>query len=67
MTIDRDDISVYPMPVKQLSKEAGAPSELRDYIANMVYVGILAFLLEIDVEKIYQALDFHFKSKTETD
>lgn len=63
MTIDRDDISVYAMPVKQLSKEAGAPSELRDYIANMVYVGILAFLLDINVEKIYQALDFHFKSK----
>ncbi|HSQ25951.1 MAG TPA: 2-oxoacid:acceptor oxidoreductase subunit alpha [Anaerolineales bacterium] len=64
MKIDRDDISVYAMPVKQLSKEAGAPTELRDYIANMVYVGVLAFLLEIDLEKIYQALDFHFKSKS---
>ena len=64
MPINRDDISVYPMPVKQLSREADAPSELRDYIANMVYVGTLVFLLDIDLDKIYQALDFHFKSKT---
>lgn len=64
MPINRDDISVYAMPVKKISKEAGAPSELRDYIANMVYVGTLVFLLDIDLEKIHQALDFHFKSKT---
>lgn len=63
MPINRTDISAYPMPVKQLSMEVGAPSELRDYVANMVYVGVLAFLLGIDMEKIYQALDFHFKSR----
>jgi len=63
MPIDRQDISAYPMPVKKLVKESGAPSELRDYIANMVYVGVLTYLLNIDQEKIYQALDFHFKSK----
>lgn len=61
---NREDISVYPMPVKKLSKEAGAPTELRDYIANMVYVGVLVFLLNIEMDKIYQALDFHFKSKS---
>ncbi len=59
----RDDISTYKMPVKQLARDAGAPGELRDYIANMVYVGMLAFILGIDLEKIYQALDFHFKSR----
>lgn len=64
MPINRDDISVYAMPVKKISKEAGAPSELRDYIANMVYVGTLVFLLDIDLDKIHQALDFHFKSKS---
>jgi 2-oxoglutarate ferredoxin oxidoreductase subunit alpha len=64
MPINREDISVYPMPVKQLSREADAPSELRDYIANMVYVGVLAFLLDIDMDKLYLALDFHFKSKS---
>lgn len=63
MQINRTDISLFSMPVKKLVKDSGAPSELRDYIANMVYVGVLAFLLNIDQEKIYQALDFHFKSK----
>ena len=61
--ITRQDIFLYPMPVKQLVRESGTPSNLRDYIANMVYVGILAQLLKIDMEKIYQALDFHFKGK----
>jgi 2-oxoglutarate ferredoxin oxidoreductase subunit alpha len=51
------------MPVKQLVKESDAPSNLKSYIANMVYVGVLAQMLGIDLEKIYQALDFHFKGK----
>ena len=63
LAIDRDDISTYPMPVKTIARNSGAPSNLRDYVANMVYVGILAQILDIDMEKIYQALDFHFKSK----
>jgi 2-oxoglutarate/2-oxoacid ferredoxin oxidoreductase subunit alpha len=61
--IDRKDVSIYPMPVKKLARESGAPSELRDYIANMVYVGVLVQILDIDLEKIYSALDFHFKGK----
>jgi 2-oxoglutarate ferredoxin oxidoreductase subunit alpha len=61
--VNRQDIVPYPMPVKQLSRESGAPSNLRDYVANMVYVGVLAQMLGIDLEKIYQALNFHFKGK----
>lgn len=61
--ISREDITVYPMPVKQLSMESDAPSNLRSYVANFVYVGVLAQMLDIDVDKIYQALDFHFKGK----
>jgi len=30
----------------------------------MAYVGVLAWLLDIDLDKIYQALNFHFKGKT---
>ena len=33
----------------------------------MVYVGVLAQMLGIDLDKIYQALNFHFKGKTEAD
>jgi 2-oxoglutarate ferredoxin oxidoreductase subunit alpha len=63
LAITRDDIVVYPMPVRQLVKESDAPSSLRNYVANMVYVGVLAQILGIDLESIKQALDFHFKGK----
>lgn len=61
--IDREDISIYPLPTKKLAKDSSAPANLRDYVANMAYVGALAHMLEIDMEKIHVALDFHFKSK----
>jgi 2-oxoglutarate ferredoxin oxidoreductase subunit alpha len=63
LAIKRDDITVYPMPVKKLSRDSDAPSSLRDYVANMVYVGVLAQLLGIDLDTLYQALNFHFKGK----
>lgn len=59
----REDIICYPLPVKALLKEVDAPPKLRDYIANMVYVGVLAQVIGIDLEKIRYALDFHFKGK----
>ncbi len=61
--INRDDIYVYPMPVKKIAREADIPPALRDYIANMVYVGVVAQILGIELDKIYDALDFHFKGK----
>jgi 2-oxoglutarate ferredoxin oxidoreductase subunit alpha len=61
--ITRDDIFVYPMPIKKLAREADVSPALRDYIANMVYVGVLAQILGIDLKRIYDALDFHFKGK----
>ena len=63
LPVMREDIIAYPMPVKKLIKEADVQPGLRDYVANMVYVGVLAQLLEIDLQKIYMALDFHFKGK----
>ena len=63
LAINREDVVAYPMPVKKLSRASEVPSGLRDYVANMVYVGVLAQILEIDLEAIYHALDFHFKGK----
>ena len=62
--INRDDISVYTIPAKKLAKESDASPQLRDYVANMVYVGVLAHMLGIDIEKIREAIDFHFSGKT---
>jgi 2-oxoglutarate ferredoxin oxidoreductase subunit alpha len=63
LEINRDDVVAYPMPVKEISRNSDAPSSLRTYVANMVYVGVLAHMLGIDLDKLYQALDFHFKGK----
>lgn len=61
--LNRTDIFAYPMPVKKLVRDAEVPSNLRDYMYNMVYVGVLAQLLGIDLEKIKQAINYHFKGK----
>jgi 2-oxoglutarate ferredoxin oxidoreductase subunit alpha len=63
LSITRQDIHLYPMPVRQLVREIDAPPNIRDYIANMAYVGIVANILGIDMEQIYKALEFHFKNK----
>jgi 2-oxoglutarate ferredoxin oxidoreductase subunit alpha len=63
LAITRDDIIAYPMPVKKLSRESDVTPNMRDYIANMVYVGVLAQMLGIHLDIIYQALDHHFKGK----
>jgi 2-oxoglutarate ferredoxin oxidoreductase subunit alpha len=62
--IDRKDISIYPMPVKSLSRAADVAPGLREYIANMVYVGILAVILGIDLDLLKQTLSDHFHGNT---
>jgi 2-oxoglutarate ferredoxin oxidoreductase subunit alpha len=63
ITPSRDDISYYPMPVQELVGAVDVPTNLKDYIANMVYVGCLAAILDIDRDEIEAALDFHFSGK----
>ena len=64
MDITRDDIIAYAMPVKEIMREQkDVPSNLKNLVANMVYVGILAQSIGIDFETIKAALEFHFKSK----
>jgi 2-oxoglutarate ferredoxin oxidoreductase subunit alpha len=59
----RDDVTYYSMPVNQLVKEASLPYDLKDYIANMVYVGVLAHLLNLDLAEIQNAVDWNFGGK----
>jgi 2-oxoglutarate ferredoxin oxidoreductase subunit alpha len=59
----RKDVTYYPMPVKDLVKEADLPFNLRDYVANMVYVGVLAQLLDIDMGEVEEALNWNFGGK----
>ncbi|HET9590884.1 MAG TPA: 2-oxoacid:acceptor oxidoreductase subunit alpha [Anaerolineales bacterium] len=62
--ITRADIAVYPMPIKQIVRDdKSIPNDFRELVGNMVYVGVLAHMIGIDLEKIHAALSFHFKSK----
>lgn len=63
LKINRTDIHAYPIPVGKLSRTVDVAAKLRNYIANMVYVGVVVQMLGIDMDKIYQALDFHFDGK----
>ncbi len=60
---DRTDITYYPMPVKAVVDTLEVSSSLKPYVANMVYVGALAALLNISLDEIAFSLDFHFGGK----
>lgn len=60
----RKDVKYYPMPVRELVKAANLPYNLQRYIANMVYVGVAAYLLEIEMNEIKDALAWNFGGKT---
>ena len=60
---ERTDVTYYGIPVKEFVKASGAEDKIKNYIANMVYVGALAFVLGIDLEEIKGALHTHFGGK----
>lgn len=62
--ITRTDVAIYPLPVKTIVRgDTNIPSDFRDLVGNMVYVGALAHMIGIDLEMINAALTFHFKGK----
>lgn len=61
--VERKDMILVAMPVQKIVREAKPHKDLRKFVANMVYVGVLANLLGIELEPIKAALEFHFKGK----
>lgn len=59
----RDDVVFYPMPVREIIKANDPPRELRDYMSNMVYVGVVSQMIGIEIEAIRGALESHFKGR----
>lgn len=64
LPISREDIIAYPMPVKELVKSADVPRNLQDYMENMVYVGVVAQMLGIDLDIIHEVLLDQFNQRT---
>jgi 2-oxoglutarate ferredoxin oxidoreductase subunit alpha len=59
----RDDITFYAIPVEDLLHQFNPSKQLRDYLANMAYVGVVAQVLGIDLAEVRGALETHFHGK----
>jgi len=59
----RDDLIFYPIPFAELAGEVVPDIRLRKLIANMIYVGSVAALLDIDMVQVESAIGKWFKSK----
>jgi 2-oxoglutarate ferredoxin oxidoreductase subunit alpha len=66
-TITMPEISneccVYKMAIDQILDDCKVPAHLRIYLANMVYVGIIAELIDIEIDMIELVLKKHFKNR----
>jgi 2-oxoglutarate/2-oxoacid ferredoxin oxidoreductase subunit alpha len=59
----REDVFYYPVPFTQLAKTRIENDKLRKQLLNMIYVGVLARLLDIPLEAIDHGLRRHFQTK----
>jgi len=60
----REDLTYYPVPFTALAKEHFADKgDLRKYLMNMIYVGVLAQLLEIPQATVEASLQTQFRRK----
>jgi 2-oxoglutarate ferredoxin oxidoreductase subunit alpha len=59
----RGDLTYYPVPFDKLAAATGADAKLRKLVKNMVYVGIAAKLLSIDMEWVEKTVRKQFAKK----
>ena len=62
-TTKRDDIVWYPVPFSTLAKENFVDIKLRKLLTNMLYVGFISDLINLDEEVVKQAIHDNFKGK----
>ncbi|MCA9317018.1 MAG: 2-oxoacid:acceptor oxidoreductase family protein, partial [Planctomycetes bacterium] len=59
----RKDLDFYPVPFQSMVKEVCPSVSLRRLVVNMIYVGVLAEMLDIEVSEVERALEKAFASK----
>lgn len=59
----RTDIVSYPVPFAELAKSVIEDTRLRKLLANMIYVGVVGFLLDIEKREIRTAIEKQFQGK----
>jgi 2-oxoglutarate/2-oxoacid ferredoxin oxidoreductase subunit alpha len=60
----RGDLACYPVPFDKLTAAACPEAKLRKLVKNMIYVGVVAQLLKIDMTAVEAALRKQFAKKT---
>lgn len=56
----RDDLVYYPVPVSELIAGIDVPVKRKPYIANMAYVGVVAWMLGVPLGVVEEALGAQF-------
>ena len=59
----RSDVHFYPVPFSKLVLELVQDGKLRRLVVNMIYVGVAAWLLNVDREEIRKAVVRQFQGK----
>src|SRR5487761_1076242 len=59
----RNDLTYYPVPFDQLAASTGADAKIRKLVKNMVYVGVAAQLLSIDMDWVEKTVRKQFAKK----
>ena len=60
---DRDDITPIGIPLTRLCNDAFQNPKLRQLLKNIIYVGSLAFLLDMDFSILTESIERQFKKK----
>src|SRR5690606_34726632 len=59
----RDDITLYGIPVNQFLREVNAKGKFRDRYTNMIYVRAMAARFDSELQAMDEALMFHFAGR----
>src|SRR5450432_73461 len=63
LNVLRDDLTFYPVPYDKLVAPVCPDAKLRKLVKNMIYVGVAARLLELEMSEVEIAIRRHFKKK----
>ena len=59
----RNDIQVYEVPFLKLAEQVTSDFRIKKFLANMVYLGVVAHLLSLDFDEVRKAIHKQFKNK----
>jgi 2-oxoglutarate ferredoxin oxidoreductase subunit alpha len=61
--VTRDDLTVFVVPFNKIVNTVCEETRLRKMVINMIYVGVVAYLLGIDMEEVTKAVNWQFSKK----